>query len=66
MTREEYTELCQTYLEPLNCANIKTTLIKGTIETGVYCGGVGVTKGKNISMKTYVRNLFIKKLKCLL
>ena len=44
MTREEYTELCQMYLEPLNCDNIKTTLIKGTIETGVYCGGVGVTK----------------------
>lgn len=44
MTRDEYIELCQIYLEPLNCDNIKTTLMKGTIETAVYCGGIGVTK----------------------
>ena len=44
MTRDEYTELCQMYLEPLSYNNIKTALIKGIAETAVYCGGIGVTK----------------------
>lgn len=44
MTRDEYTELCQMYLEPLNCNNIKTVLMKCSCETAVYCGGIGVTK----------------------
>jgi hypothetical protein len=44
MTRDEYTELCKMYLEPLNCNNIKTVLMKCSCETAVYCGGIGVTK----------------------
>ena len=46
MTRDEYTELCQMYLEPLSFNNIKTVVMKGKSEqsTAVYCGGIGVTK----------------------
>lgn len=44
MTREEYTELCKMYLEPLNYNNIKTILDNCSSEVAVYCGGVGVTK----------------------
>lgn len=44
MTRDEYTKLCQMYLEPLNYNNIKTVIMKCSCVTAVYCGGLGVTK----------------------
>ena len=49
MTREEFTELCQMYLEPLSYNNIKTVIMKSNSEqsTAVYCGGTGVTKYDN-------------------
>ena len=49
MTREEFTKLCQMYLEPLSYNNIKTVIMKSNSEqsTAVYCGGTGVTKYDN-------------------